>query len=199
MNKPSSASFIERRKVSIAAGKVSNVNIFGRVFACTEANGPFEMRFNDGDWFAARKGVEWAMVGEDRFNKLSFRAAVATEVEFYGGNFFWHENVVVPVIQVAKTKLIPGGLTSLAAGTSKILDTVPAGCSYRKSVVVTNDDPAVDLQVDVDDPANPGTFVPAATVFFKQAWYLETSDKLRIRNASAGVVNCKIVETFYLA
>ena len=201
---PSKSSFIEKRTIAIPAasgGRPGTItaSMYGRVFACTEASAGFEMNFNDGEWFGCRKGVEWALVGEDRFNRLKFRnaGAVAVDVEFYGGNFFWHENVVVPVMVVAKTKAIPHTATSIGAAASIIFNTVPAGLSWRKGIVITNNDAAIDLEVEADDPANPGTWLPCGIVFAKQAWYLETSDKLRLRNPGGAPVNFRALETFY--
>jgi len=199
-NRPSAGSFIERRTITIPAGNVVlPVNVFGRVFACTDASGAFEMSFNSGPWFACGKGVEWALNGDDRFHSLSFRATAATDVSFYAGAFFYHQNVVVPVMQIAKTKVVTSAINSLAGSASIAFTTVPAGCSYRKAICITNDDPAVDLLIQSDDPTAPGTWASAGTVFFKQVWYMETSDRLKVANLSAGVVPCKIFEIFYLA
>lgn len=195
----SKSSFIERRKLSLEAGnQVKSANIYGRVFACTEASGPFSMNFNDGEFFEVRKGVEWALIGEDRFARLQFKAAAATDIEFYAGNFFWHENVVVPIIKVAKTRAVPHTTSTIGAATSVVFNVTPAGLLYRKSIVITNNDPAVDLEVEARDITVPATWRRAGVVFAKQAWYLETSDEIRVTNLSGAAINYGVVEIFYL-
>jgi hypothetical protein len=195
----SSDSFIKRHLITVKAGIEHPVNIFGKVFACTDASGPFEMSFGNEGWFPVRKGIEWSLVGDDRYNKLSFRAVVDTTVEFYGGNFFWHENVVIPIIQHARTKTVPWQATSLAAASYQEFSAIPAGMSWRKSIIVTNNDASIDLDIYARDPANLTTWYPCAIVFAKQAWYHESSDALRLWNVSASPVNCRVLETFYLA
>lgn len=195
----SEQSFIQAQRFTIPAGKTVEKNVFGRTFACTDATAPFEVSFNSGEFFPVKKGVEWALIGEDRYNKIAFRGGAAdVEVECYFGNFFWHENVVVPVIKAAKTKAIPG-LSEIPASSSVVFETPPAGLSWRKSILVTNNDPSVDLEIDVQDPADPLTWIPAAIVFAKQAWLLETSAGVRVRNPSAGPVNYRVLELFYLS
>lgn len=199
MSAQSKSSFIERRTMTIPAGKTIPVNIYGRVFACSEASGPFEMNFNEGEFFGVRKGIEWALVGEDFYSKLAFRATAATDIEFYGGNFFWHENVVVPVIKVAKTRCVPHTSVTIGAGASVIFNTIPAGLSYRKSICITNNDPAVDLEIEARDIIVPSTWRGGGIGFFRQAWYMETDDAIRVTNTSGAPVNFRVLEVFYLA
>jgi hypothetical protein len=195
----SSESFIKRHLITVKAGIEHPVNIFGKVFACTDASGPFEMQFGNEGWFPCRKGIEWSLIGDDRYNKLSFRATVDTVVEFYGGNFDWHENVVIPIIQHARTRIVPWQQTSLAASSFAEFATVPAGMSYRKSIIVTDNDASIDLEIHARDPAVPANWYSCAIVFAKQAWYLESSEVIRVVNPSASPVNCRVLETFYLA
>jgi len=189
-------SFINHRSITVPAGGKVRVEVGGRVFYCQAATAPFEMEYDDNGFFPVRgTGVQWSLAGVDeRFRRLVFKSDVAQTIEFYTGQFSIFENVVVPVIQVAKTFARPG-VTSIAATTNVDLETVPAGRKYRKSIVVTNNDPAVDIEIYMKDAA--GAYQLAATVFFRQAWYLETSDAIRVRNASAGAVNCRILELFY--
>ena len=199
----SKSSFIEMRKVALVPGHTVAVNIYGRVFACTAATGPFEMSFNDGEFFPiAGRGVEWAMVGEDFYSRLQFKADVATEIHFYAGNFFWHENIVVPVIQAAQTRMFATGAV-LNATTGIDFTTVPTGMSYRKSIVITNRDPLIELVVNCQNLASGippiGGWAPTAIVFPKQAWILETSDAVRLYNPGATAVNYLALEVFYLA
>jgi len=193
--KYSEKSFIQFHKHTIQAGQKLPVDIYGSSFACTVATGRFQMSFNDGEFFDCRQGVEWRMPDGDFFNRLSFAAAANTDIEFYAGSFFYHENVVIPVIQVAKTRAIPGPIT-IAAGGNVDLVATPAGMAYRKSVIITNKDPAVDLDVKVQDAA--GVYQPGSTVFHLQEWQIETSDAVRISNPGGAPVSVGIIELFYL-
>jgi hypothetical protein len=189
-------SFISYRKLTLLANAPQTINAGGRVFWCIAAQAPFEMSYDANGFFPVEgAGITWAMPDpKERFTKLAFRSDVAQTIEFYHGNFLAFGNQVIPVIKVAKTFARPGAST-IGANSNLDFDSVPPGRSYRKSIVVTNLDPAVDLDVYMKDAA--GAYQLAAAVFFRQAWYLETSDDIRIRNASASPVNCRIVELFY--
>jgi len=193
--KYSEKSFIQFHKHTIPAGSKLPVNVYGSSFACTMATGRFAMSFNDGEFFDCQQGVEWRMPEGDSFNRLTFTALATTDIEFYAGSFFYHQNIVIPVIQVAKTRAIPGP-TAIGAGANVDLEAPPAGMAYRKSVIITNKDPAVDLDVKTKDAA--GVYQIAGTVFHLQAWYLETSDAVRITNPGGAPVSIGIIELFYL-
>lgn len=194
----SDSSFIERRKIDLPAGKKISQNIYGRVFACTRTTGPFRMNFNDGEFFDIKgSGIEWALVGEDRYARLQFIAAADTTVEFYGGNFFWHENVVTPVIKVAQSKVKPPATNPTVINAAATL-TLPGGVAapgsgygYRKALIVTNIDPALDLDV-LDSADN-----IVGTVFFRQANVFETSDTLKLKNNNGSAMTVRVMEIFY--
>jgi hypothetical protein len=192
----SKSSFIERRKITVKPDHRLSVNIYGRVFACTNASGPFMMNFNDGEFFPIKgRGVEWALIGEDRYARLQFQADVETNVEFYGGNFFWHENIVTPVIKVAATIIKPPTAVQIASLASIDLPGTGAsgsGYGYRKSLIVTNLDPALDLDL-LDELGN-----KIATVFYRQANVFETSADLTLKNNNGGApMPIRIMEIFY--
>lgn len=192
----SKSSFIERRKILVKPDHRLSVSIYGRVFACTDATGPFMMNFNDGEFFPVKgRGVEWALVGEDFYSRLQFQADVDTTIEFYGGNFFWHENIVTPVIKVAPTIIKPTTVIQIASMATIALPGTGAagsGYGYRKSLIVTNLDPALDLDL-LDEPGN-----KIATVFFRQANVFETSANLSLYNGNGGApMPIRIMEIFY--
>ncbi len=192
----SEPNFIESHTLNLEAGRVKELQAYGRTFACVTAEVGFKMSFNNGKYFASRRGAEWSLQENERYNLLSFISESSQTLEILTGNFFYHENVVVPVIKVAKTRAIPGP-NAIAANSNVDLLAPPAGLSYRKSVIVTNNDPAVDLDVYTKDAG--GVFQLAGSVLHLQAWYLETSDDVRIRNPSGAAVNVRILETFYLS
>lgn len=192
----SKSSFIERRKITVYPDHRLPVNIYGRVFVCTNSTGPFMMNFNDGEFFPVKgRGVEWALVGDDRYARLQFQADQETTIEFYGGDFFWHENVVTPVIKVAPTVIKAMDVVQIAAGASISLPGTAAagsGFGYRKSLIVTNLDPALDLDL-LNDAG-----VKIATIFFRQANVFETSADLVLKNNNGGSpMPIRIMEIVY--
>ena len=205
----SNESFIDRRTLIFGPGTKSS-NVYGRVFFCNMASGPFEMNFNDGEFFPIiGRGVEWALVGDDRYSRLQFKAAVPTTIEFYAGNFAYHENVVIPVSKVAQTLIKPGPHTTvldvatpteLAVGaTFEFPGVGPSPYGYRKHFIVTN----TDLQNDLDllmpnpsgAPADPELYI--GTIFAQQMNVFESSADLILANNSAGPMFPRILEVFY--
>ena len=67
--------------------------------------------------------------------------------------------------------------------------------AYRKSIVITNNDPLNDLEV--FDCAGAVIGSRMGTVFPRQAWYLETSTDICVKNESAADIACRVVEVFY--
>jgi hypothetical protein len=190
----SEPNFIESWTVTLEAGRPKVIEAYGRTFACVLADAPFKMCFNNGRYFDARRGAEWQLQDDERYNLLKFTSDQTQTIQILTGNFFYHENVVIPLMQVAKTRAFPGA-SSIAAGANADLDSVPAGFTYRKGVIIGNNDAAVDLDIYAKDAA--GAWQLAGTVLHLQAWYAETSDALRIHNGSGGTVNVRILETFY--
>lgn len=188
--------FIESWTIDLKANRAKPIEAYGRTFACVIADGLFTMSFNNGRYFDCRRGAEWQLQENERYNSLKFLSPTDQTIQFLTGNFFYHENVVIPLMQVAKTIARPGAAT-IAAGANIDLNTTPAGLSYRKSVIITNKDPGIDLDVKVKDAA--GVFQYAGTVFHLQAWFEETSDAIRIHNGGASDVALGIQEIFYIS
>jgi len=216
----SKSSFIERRHLDLVPGHTVPVNIYGRVFYCNMATAPFEMNFNDGEFFPILgRGVEWALIGDDRYTRLQFRAAVAMSLEFYGGNFAFHENVVVPVSKVAQTVIKPpptvtilgvtGPLYSVALAPAGIVSfpgtgAAGSGLTYRKAFIVTN--LSVDGDLDLLDTNPTSHFVTGpviggaygiATIFPRQTNVFETSADLKLFNNTLAAIPYRIMEIFY--
>src|SRR6266540_2429666 len=142
----SEPNFIESHTLKLEAGRVKELQAYGRTFACVTAEAGFKMSFNNGKYFASRHGAEWTLQQDERYNLLSFLSASYQTIEVLTGNFFYHENVVVPIIKVAQTAIRPPPATSIAAGATITLDgAASTGYGYRKSLIVTNLDPAFDL------------------------------------------------------
>ncbi len=197
----SEPNFIESWKEILEPGRPRIIEAYGRTFACVQADVPFQMSFNNGKYFSARRGAEWSLQENERYNIIKLLSNSAQTVEFLTGNFFYHDNVVIPIIQVAKTITKGFAAAQIAAGAEVILygtggigaGQAGAAYSYRKSIIITNNDPGSDLEVLKTDGTRLGT------VFFRQAWFCETSDDLVLKNETANPINCRIMENFYLA
>lgn len=189
----SEPNFGEAFSIALLANRPYVLEAYGRAVTCVTAGAVFKMAFNNGKYFDMAEGARWALQENERFNTIKLLSTVAQTVSLFVGNMIYEapRNIIV-----APTRAFPG--PSTIAGTSNIdLNTVPAGATYRKSVIVTNNDAAVDLDIYTQDAS--GTYQLAATVFHQQAWYVETSDNIRIRNGTGGTVNLRIVEIFYLS
>ena len=216
----SKASFIQRRTIDFGPA-TKPVNVYGRVFFCSAATGSFEMNFNDGEFFAiAGRGVEWALVGDDRYSRLAFRAPIATSIECYLGNFAYHENVVVPISKVAQTVIKPwGGAVDVTNGVRQPIALAPeatvllpgigaagSGLGYRKEINVTNLgtgvapnplDPVFGYPLTLLDTAavpNLITAIPSG-----QTFKFETSADLKIKNIQIYPLYYLVMEIFYTA
>lgn len=187
----SEPNFIESWTVTLEANRPKIVEAYGRAFSMLSAGAALQMSFNNGKYFDIGPG-KWELQENERYSLLKFLSATAQTIRFLTGNFVWQE---APVIQIAKTIARPGP-ASIAAGANIDLNSTPAGLSYRKSVIITNKDPGIDLDVMVQD-AN-GAWQYAGTVFHLQAWFEETSDAIRIHNSGASPVALGIQEIFYV-
>jgi hypothetical protein len=168
------------------------------------------MNFNDGEFFPIiGRGVEWALVGDDRYSRLQFRAAVPTTIEFYAGNFAYHENVVIPVSKVAQTLIKPGpqtvvlGITvpsPIPAGDSITLVGVgPSPYGYRKQLIVTNIHPLLDLDLFIPNPSGDedDDDLAVGQIFPRQANVFETSADVIVKNLQIVPMQPRIMEIFY--
>jgi hypothetical protein len=163
------------------------------------------MQFSDGAWFDFDQGLTFNL-GPDKFTKLNFRAkqfVVPTRIEFYAGNAQIADsrlNIVrdpnhyqVFDFQVRETVVRAGPITIAGGATVAFAGTGAAGSGYgyRKEIIVTNLDPASDL--DLLDSANN----PIGTVFFRQANIFETSATVKLKNNGAGAMAIRVMEIFY--
>jgi len=203
----SKGSFIQRRTIDFGPA-TKPVNVYGRVFFCSAATGSFEMNFNDGEFFPiAGRGIEWALVGDDRYSRLAFRAPIATTVDFYAGNFAYHENVVVPVSKVAQTVIKPWPGTYTTVDGVRVPTPIPAGgvillpgtgaagsgLGYRKQLIVTNLDPLLNLVL-LDSLNNLIETIP-----HQQSHVFETSADLKLKSFEVTPIYFSVMEIFYTA
>jgi hypothetical protein len=209
--------FIAHKKLTLETDLTyRTIAVTGQVFICTLANYTFEMQFNDGGWFQFDQGLQFN-VAPDRFTKLAFRAlniTEATQVEFYTGgaqladarlNIIRDPNRYQLLQSLPPTRVKAFAAASIAAGADvKFYGTggtssTQAGVlyNYRKAIVVTNNDPLNDLEI--FDCAGAVVGNRMGTVFPRQAWYLETSTDICVKNETGAAIACRVAEVFYPA
>lgn len=209
--------FISHKKLTLEKNLTyKNENVTGQVFICTLATFTFEMQFNDGGWFQFDQGLQFN-IAPDLFTKLAFRAKNTdedTQVEFYTGgahladarlNIIRDPNRYQLLQSLPKTLIKAFAAATIAAGAHvEFYGTGGAGATqagvlyaYRKSIVITNNDPDNDLEV--FDCAGAAIGDRMGTVFARQAWYLETSTDICVKNETAAPISCRVCEVFYPA
>jgi len=208
--------FISHQKLTLDKdGTYKTANFTGQVFICSLATFTFEMQFNDSGWFQFDQGLQFN-IAPDKFTKLAFRALNTTEdtqLEFYTGgaqladarlNIIRDPNHYQILNSQSETRLKPFAAATIAAGaTATFYGTGGSGgtqagvlYAYRKAIIVTNNDPDNDLEVYVDAVAAGNRI---GTVFARQAWLLETSDDVVVKNETVADIACRVCEVFYPA
>lgn len=190
----SEPNFGETFVLNLEANRVKLLEAYGRTCVCINSGATFKMAFNNGKYFDMAEGARWELQDNERFNTLKLLSTVAQTVLLVVGNLHYEapRNIIV-----APTRAFPGAASTLAAGATMDLTAIPSGASYRKAIIVTNNDASIDLDIYTQD-AN-GAYQLSATVFHLQAWYAETSDAIRIKNPGGSTVNVRVMELFYLS
>jgi hypothetical protein len=194
---------------------------------------PFDFSFDGQSWRKANVGLAFPV--PEGYNSIWLRArdGIGQTIGYYYGNQPVTDSRLSIVrdpnhyqlfnYQVAQTLgkpftkakilananvLFPGLGTSTADPDHR---SAGSSYSYRKSICVTNSDPASDLEI-YSVPASANTFVinsdgtvgveldecvRAATAFFRQAWFQECCDDLIVANETSSDINCRIYELFY--
>lgn len=190
----SASGFITFHSLDLSAGEKKSINTFGRVFACTGATSPFRMNFNDGEFFdIGGAGMQWELKEDDRYNRLQFQSETDNDLEFYTGDFVYHQNVVVPVAKVAETVVKYNSTIALAADATLALpgSGIP-GYGYRKHLIVHNRNVAGATLLSLTDSDGH----PVGIIRNNETNVYETSDDL-ILLAQFGTANFYIMEIFY--
>lgn len=187
-----------------AGGQLVQVNVAGSVFLCAEVTGtalPFEMQMDSLPFIPMTQGLSVRLKGGDEFRQLTFRNPTSSEitVEFYAGSALIEDarlNIVrgrsAPVMHAPCVNTAHS--TTIAAGAA--LDLTGAHPVHprflRKATIVTNMDPAVDLELTNAAGDN------LATVFWRTSFLLESSEGVKVKNNSASPVVCRACQVWYI-
>lgn len=180
-------------------------NLTGRHFQIIEHSGglgeKFFAAFNDKPFFKAALGLKYVLPPGDAFSKLRFRNDTAEEmvIEIYAGTVETEDmrlNIVrgraTPMME-AESVITGHSQTILAAAEVDLSATTPPGPRFiRKATIVTNMDPAVDLDLaNVDDDV-------FAAVFPKQSHLVQSSDPVKVQNPSGAPIVARIAQLWYV-
>jgi len=188
----------------IPAGGEVAANITGKFIRCMEADGPFEIAFEEfPKRFPFDLGVELITYEDELFTKIrlfnSGSEAIACEFLYgYGEIKDDRLNVVQRRItsimqnQDAENEFVTSATVSLANTASIAFSGVPTGTQVRrKALIVTNQDSAGSLEI--SDGTNVG-----AIVFKESNFLLEGAGPIEIHNNSGGAITCKFMEVWYV-
>lgn len=127
-----------------AGGVLAPLSVTGQFFECKEASHPFEMSFQDGEFFRWDKGRAFRL--PELVTRLAFRSLTDfqddTEIEIYIGNVdILISRPFVTQEQGATVLLCPNwsGYPYIAAGQTVVLDGVPppgSGLTRRRGIFI---------------------------------------------------------------
>lgn len=204
---------LTRKRFTLPAGGENTLNVTGNFVICTEAFGGFDLYLTENsDALPWNVGLSVRLQGDDFFDKLRFvnqsaTLAVVVEVMVGIGDVIDSRLNIVrdrPTrlsLEVAKTVTKSSATVSIAGGAFVALagtDTVGSGRTYRKCLLLTNNDPAVNLEIvglAADMTTETGV---VASAIYGTVTVIETSDNLKIKNNSGAAIACRICELFFI-
>ncbi|MCW5554480.1 MAG: hypothetical protein KIS67_20270 [Verrucomicrobiae bacterium] len=185
-------------------GQLVPVNVAGSFILCSDVVGsalPFEVQIDSEPFVPITQGLSIRLRAGDSFSKLTLRNPTdkVLTVEFYVGSSHVDDarlNIVrgrsAPVMN-APTVMTAHSTTIAAAAALDLTGAHPTFPKYlRKATIITNMDPAVDLEL-----VNAADDI-IATVMFRTAFLLESSEGIKVKNNSAGNVVCRAVQVWYI-
>lgn len=198
-------SSIRHFRIPLPAGQDVERAVTGVYFLVAEQEGgdgqKFQVAIDDDPFFPATLGLKFNVQPGNSFSKLRFRNETAAEmtIEIYAGTIEGEDmrlNIVrgraAPMMN-AET-VITTHSAAIAATTAVDLTVVsPPGAKYiRKATIITNMDPASDLDIrDASDAV-------IASVFYRQAFLLESSQAVKVYNPTASPITARIAQVWYV-
>ncbi|MDE3068622.1 MAG: hypothetical protein KGJ60_13890 [Verrucomicrobiota bacterium] len=234
---PFFASFTE---VLPKTGAVIRVDATGNFFFCKEASARFRMRFDIGQWFEFDQSFFFRLADGEKFTRVEFQAietAADTTVLFYvcSREVGAHLNIIrnpdnfqsfqyaeaATLLQGLSVNTVPANDNYLFPGTAEFALAIDPGkasynytaYSYRKSIIVCNDDPSSVLELYRLLPtANTWTIHTGAplgadlaqcerisTIQPLKAFLIESSDSVVVANETASPISLRVCGIFYPA
>lgn len=195
---------LSARKIDLPTGnaQVTVDTGGGTFFYIVNALYTFEIRFDSGEWIPCFAGFKRVNI-QQPFQRVEARQSVFSgtmEVQFVVGD----GDIQDTRLSVVRDKGLPvqkwptvmtGHSQTIAAGAEVDLDGTepsPATSHERASTIVTNMDPAVDLEVlNQDDEV-------LDTVFFRSSKLYESSASLKVKNNTGAPVVARISQLWYV-
>lgn len=195
--------FIEPHELTLADDGVKTIEAYGRYFFVNESSAKFLMSVNGSKYFPISMGQGFDLSDSDRFNKLTFKRPagwpdeitadiITSDCHIFDARLSIVRGRMTPFMQ-AESVWTPHSAT-IAAGTALDLTGAhPTDDRYlRKATIVTNMDPAVDLEI-----LNSADAV-LDTVFFRSTKLYEVSQGIKVKNNSGAPVVCRASQAWYV-
>lgn len=197
-------SFLAWHKLTIPAGQDVVKSVTGMYFMISELQSGTELQFlvsiDELPFFPATLGLKFTLPPGNAFSKLRFRNPTTTDmvVEFYAGTVEG-EDMRLNIVRGRATPfmhaetVISGHSSTIAAGAEvDLAGTAPSPKYIRKATIISNMDPAVDLDLlnDADEMFD--------VCLFRQSKLIESSDNITVKNNTAAPVVCRIAQIWYV-
>lgn len=194
--------FLEGFEFTLGAA-VHSLEVYGRYFLVRSAPAEFEMRVQDGKWFKIHQGEGFDLGESARFTKLAFRRVPGTtdavqvkirtsDCDMFDARLSIVRGRWIPFMQ-AESVWTAHSATIAAGGTLDLTGVHPVNSAYeRKATIVTNMDPAVDLEI-----LNAANEV-LDTVFFRSTKLYEVTEGIKVKNNTAGAVVVRAAQAWYV-
>lgn len=195
--------FLEGHEFTLATNAVHNVEAYGRYLLIRSAPLEFEMKRDGGAWFKISQGEGFDLGEEDRFQKLSFRRCAGTTIPvpvkirtadcyMFDSRLSIVRGRVTPFMQ-AESVWTAHDATIAAGAALDLTAEHPVFPDYvRKGTIITNMDPAVDLEI-----VNAANEI-LDTVFFRSTKLYEVAEGIKIKNNTAAPVVCRAAQAWYV-
>ena len=201
-----SQAFFTTKTITVPAGATRSAKVTGVYFYCLDAAAPFDYGFNESELWPGQLGMGRRLLQGEYFTEIFFRNPSLTDsvtIKFDVGSGELIDNRLnivpdragQPDFGTAPTLIRGAGVDSLAGSAHlHFAGTGATGSGYglRKSLLVTNLDPSLNLEIWTDET----TPVRVATAFFQQVLQLDTTADLTVRNENATPIACRISEIF---
>lgn len=195
--------FLEGHEFTLDSDTVKTVDVYGRYFLVRSAAEEFEMKIPGGNFFKISQGEGFDLGDEDRFTKLHFRrvpgSTVSQDVKIRTSDCYMFDARLSIVrgrfaaIMQAPTVWTAHSATIAAGAALDLTAAHPTFPDYlRKATIVTNMDPAVDLEILNSADAT------LDTVLFRTTKLYEVSEGIKVKNNTGAPVVCRASQAWYV-
>lgn len=195
----------ERISFSLLPSATVEKNITGEFIYCVESNIGFDFALDDDRPIESDIGIEYRQEPGEAFTKIRITNTNTTQTltcSFLYGYGKIEDRRLVPVagrrvgifVEDYPTQFLSSGITSIAASANQDFDGIATGTQrQRKSLTITNQEAVGGNVLEIHDSL--GNI--AQVIFPQNSIIFNTSDYIRVHNASGSTITCKIQEIWY--